>query len=63
MNEDEGNNADIIDKTSNMYSVESEISENLQPVIKSSTLLGNVRWVSLVLNLFGENSKLSSCKH
>ena len=62
MNVDEENNADTIDETSNIYSVEFGISENLQPSIKSSTLLDNVRWVPLVWKCFGENSKLSSCK-
>ena len=59
MNVDEENDADTIDETSNIYSVEFGISENLQPSIKSSTLLDNVRWVSLVWRCFGENSKLS----
>ena len=62
MNVDEENNADTIDETSNIYSVELGISENLQPSIKSSTLLDNIRWISLVWRCFGKNSKFSSCK-
>ena len=45
---DEKNNADTIDDTSNIHSVELGTSKNLQSSIKSSTLLDNIRWVSLV---------------
>ena len=48
LNVEEKNNADTIDDTSNIYSVELGTSKNLQSSIKSSTLLDNIRWVSLV---------------